>query len=190
MAGVAGEQERLDPVAGAEVEGALDRLPDRQVGERRGRPVDARDAVRVLDVEPVGCDQELVVRDDAEEPAQQASPTLREPRLDQEVRQVVRGDVVAEQQEPDQQRQAVWCGREPAPVHLQVDVREDRFAARVQAPRDPGAGVVGGRELLPQPFGDARRRRERRRLQILTFFVRSQPACTGASSDPSAFCGL
>jgi DNA-directed RNA polymerase subunit H (RpoH/RPB5) len=96
VTGVAGEQERLDPVAGAEVEGALDRLSDRQVGERGGRPVDARDAVNVLDVEPVGCDQELVVRDDAEDPAQQASSARREPRLDQEVRQVVRRDVVAE----------------------------------------------------------------------------------------------
>ena len=81
--GVAGEQERLDPVSGAEVERALDLRSDRQVGERRGRPVHARDAVRALDVEPVGGDQEVVVRDDAHESVQQAVPFLGEPGLDQ-----------------------------------------------------------------------------------------------------------
>ena len=189
-AGVAGEQERLDPVPGADVERALDRLPDRQVRERGGRPVDARDAVRSLDVEPVGCDQEVVVRDDAHEPAQRAVASLGEPASTSSSASSPGGTGVAEQQERDQHREAVGLGREPAPVHLEVDVREDRLAARVQAPRDPGAGVPGGREHLPQPRRACRRAGgEGGRLQILTFFVRSQPPCTGASSEPSAFCG-
>ena len=61
---------------------------------------------------------------------------------------------------------------------------------RVQAAGDPGTRVAGSRELVPQSLCTAGRRRDRRRLQILTFFDRSQPACTGASREPSAFCGL
>ena len=142
MAGVTGEQQRLDPVPGAEIQRALDRRPDCQVGERRGRTVDAGDAVRSFDVEPVGCDQEIVVRDDADDSAQRAVAELRNPRLNEELRQVVGADVVAEKQERDQHRQAVGLGFEPTPVHLQVDVREDRLAARVQASRNAGACVA------------------------------------------------
>ena len=152
--------------------------------------MDARDAVGILDVEPVGRDQEVVVRDDAGEPVERAVALLGEPCLDQQRRELVRRRGVAEEEERDQQREAVGHGSEPAPVDLQVDVREDRLAARVQAPRDPGARVARRRELLPQSRCGLGRRRDGRRLQILTFFDRSQPACTGASSEPSAFCGL
>jgi hypothetical protein len=68
-------------------------------------------------------------------------------------------------------------------------VREDRLAARVQAPRDPGAGVARRGQRLPQLRRGAGRRRGGRRLQILTFLDRSQPPWTGASREPSLFCG-
>ena len=84
------EQERLDPVPGAEVERAVDRLADRQVGEHSRWSMDACDAVRILDVEPVGRDQEVVVRDDAGEPVQQAVTLFGEPCLDQQRRELVR----------------------------------------------------------------------------------------------------
>ena len=87
---MAREQERLDPVPGAEVERALDRLADGQVGEHGRGSVDACDAVRAVDVEPVGRDQEVVVRDDAGEPVQQAVALLGEPCLDQQRRELVR----------------------------------------------------------------------------------------------------
>ena len=137
LAGVAGEQERLDPVSGAEVERALDLRSDGQVGERRGRPVHARDAVRAVDVEPVGGNQEVVVRDDAHETVQQAVAFLGEPGLDQQVRLLVERHGIADEQERDQRREAVRLGREPAPVHLEVLVREDRLGGRVEPPRDP-----------------------------------------------------
>ena len=187
---VAREQQRLDPVPGAEIERTVDRLADGQVGEHSRRSMDACDAVRVLDVEPIGRDQEVVVRDDAGEPVQQAVTLFGEPCLDQQRRELVRRRGVAEEEERDQEGEAVGHGSEPAPVDLQIDVREDRLAARVQAARDPGARVARRRELLPQSCCGLGRRRDGRRLQILTFFDRSQPACTGASRDPSAFCGL
>ena len=91
------------------------------------------------------------MRDDPNEPAQSSVALLGETCLDEELAELVRRDVVAEQEERDQEREAVRLGGEPAPVDLQVDVREERLAARVQAPRDPGAGVAGRRERLPQP---------------------------------------
>ena len=151
--------------------------------------MNARDAVRSLDVEPIGCDQELVVRDDAHEAAQRAVMKLGDPRLDEEVRELVGGYVVAQEQEPDQHREAIGLDREPAPVHLQVDVGEDRLAGRVQPPSDPGAGVARRCERLAQPSRAAGRRRGGRRLQTLRFFDLSQPPCTGASREPSAFWG-
>ena len=152
--------------------------------------MDPRDPVRALDVESIGCDQEVVVRDDSDEPAQRALPRLRDPRFDEERTELIRRHVVADEKQPDQHREPVGLGSEPAAVHLEIDMREDRLAGRVQAPRDPDARVSRSRELLPQSCRDAGRRREGRRLQILTFFNVSQPACTGASRDPSAFCGL
>ena len=186
---MAGEQERLDPVPRADVERPFDRLPDRQVREHGRGAVDARDAVRSVDVEPVGRDQEVVVGDDAHEPVQRPVALLGETRLDEQLRVLARRHRVAEQQQRDERRKAVRHRRQPAPVHLEVDVREDRLAARVQALRDPGAAVAGGGEHLPQAHRRVGRGRSGSRRQILTFFVRSQPPCTGASSEPSAFCG-
>ena len=61
------EEDRLDPVAGAEVERALARAAHGQVSEGDGRPVNARHVVGVLVCGGgvIGCDQQLVVRDDA-----------------------------------------------------------------------------------------------------------------------------
>ena len=187
---MAGEQERLDPVPRAGVERPFDRLPDGEVREDGRGAVNARDAVRAVHVEPVRGDQEVVVGNDAHEPVQRPASLLGEARRDQQLRLLAGRHRVAEQQQRDERREAVGHRREPAPVHLEVDVREDRLARRVQAAGDPGTRVAGSRELVPQSLCTAGRRRDRRRLQILTFFDRSQPACTGASREPSAFCGL
>ena len=152
--------------------------------------VDARDAVRAVDVEPVGRDQEVVVGDDAHEPVQRAASLLGEARLDEQSACSPAGTGSPSSSSEMSAERPSGTRREPAPVHLEVDVREDRLAGRVQAAGDPGARVAGSRELLPQSRCAAGRRRDGRRLQILTFFDRSQPACTGASREPSAFCGL
>ena len=67
---VRGEQDRLDAVAGAEVEGALAAPAHGQVGEGDGRAVHAGDVVgvRLCGARVVGGDQELVVRDEARGP--------------------------------------------------------------------------------------------------------------------------
>ena len=109
-----------------------------EMREGRGGAVDAGDAVGSLDVEAVGRDQELVVRDDAHEAVEEAVAQLGQPGLDQELSEVARGHRVAEQQEREERREAIGSGREPPPVHLQIGVREDRLAGRVQAPGDPG----------------------------------------------------
>jgi hypothetical protein len=61
-----GEQDRLDPVAGAEVEGTLSLAANRQVGEGDGRAVHARHVVSVgfSRARMIGRDQQLVVRND------------------------------------------------------------------------------------------------------------------------------
>ena len=151
--------------------------------------MDAGDAIGSLDVEAVGCDQELVVGDDPHEAVEEAVAQLGQPGLEQELSEVARGHRVAEQQEREESREAIGRGREPPPVHLEIGVRKDRLAGRVQAPGNPGTGEPGGGELLPQPRRAVRRGRGGRRLQILTFFNVSQPAWTGASSEPSAFWG-
>ena len=148
----------------------------------------ARDAVRTLDVEPVGGNQEVVVRDDAHEPVQQAVPFLGEPGLDQQVRLHVKGHRIADEQERDQRREAVRLGPEPAPVHLEVLVREDRLGGCVKPPRDPRSCKPRRREQLPQPCRGLGRGRGGRRDQILTFFDWSQPACVAGCRDPSDFC--
>jgi hypothetical protein len=63
---VRGEQDRLDSVAGAEVEGTLALAANRQVGESDGRAVHARHVVGVCFscACMIGRDQQLVVRDD------------------------------------------------------------------------------------------------------------------------------
>ena len=75
------------------------------------------------------------------------------------------------EQEREQHREAIGSGREPAPVDLEIRMREDRLAGRVQAPGDPGTGEPGSSELLPQPRRGCRAvGGDGRRLQILTFF--------------------
>ena len=68
FAGVAGEQERLDPVAGADVERPLDGLrivKCASTADGRCTP-----ATRSATSSRSGRDQEVVVRDDPDEPAQ------------------------------------------------------------------------------------------------------------------------
>ena len=131
---MAGEQERLDPVPRAGVERPLDRLPDGEVREDGRGAVNARDAVRAVDVEPVGRDQEAVVGDEAHEPVQRPASLLGEACRDQQFRLLAGRHRVAERRrDRNERREAVGNRREPAPVHLEVDVREDRLARCVQA---------------------------------------------------------
>ncbi len=64
---VGGEQDRLDPVAGAEVERSLAFAANGQVRERDGRTVHARHVICIglCPTRVVGRDQQLVVRDEA-----------------------------------------------------------------------------------------------------------------------------
>ena len=64
------EQDRLDPVAGTEVERMLALAANGQVGESDGRAVDARHVVgvRFRGAGVVGRDEQLVVRNDARSP--------------------------------------------------------------------------------------------------------------------------
>jgi hypothetical protein len=61
-----GEQDRLDPVARAEIEGTLALAANRQVGESNGRAVHARHMVGVgfSRARMIRRDEQLVVRDD------------------------------------------------------------------------------------------------------------------------------
>jgi hypothetical protein len=65
--GVGGEQDRLNPVAGAQVERALAGAADGEVCERDRRSVHAWDVIGMAFRERrmIRCDQQLVVRDDA-----------------------------------------------------------------------------------------------------------------------------
>ena len=68
--GVRGEQDCLDPVAGAKVEGTLALAADGQVGEGDGRAMHAWHmvGVRLCRARMIGRDQQLVVRDEARRP--------------------------------------------------------------------------------------------------------------------------
>jgi hypothetical protein len=68
--GVRGEQDRLDPVTGAEVEGTLAFAANGQVSESDGRAVHAGHMVGVgfRRARIIGRDQQLVVRDEARGP--------------------------------------------------------------------------------------------------------------------------
>jgi len=81
------QQDRLDPVAGAEVEGTLTLAANRQVGESDGRAVHARHmvSVRFSRARMIGGDQQLVVRDDSRSAVDHLAvvdeeANLREPR--------------------------------------------------------------------------------------------------------------
>jgi hypothetical protein len=123
------EQDRLDPVPRAEVERALARAPNREVGECDRRPVHARHVVGV----PVrrgaviGCDQQLVVRDDARRPANRL--VVRDEQrgfgepfaklLFDELADALACDGNAEQEEADENRQLVGLA-EPSQVRGQL----------------------------------------------------------------------
>jgi hypothetical protein len=61
-----GEQNRLDPVAGAQVEGTLALTANREMGKRHGRTMDARYVIGVAFSRAgvIGRNQKLVVRND------------------------------------------------------------------------------------------------------------------------------
>ena len=73
--GVRREQDRLDAVACAEIEGTLALAADRQVGEGDGGAVHARHVVgvRVCRARVIGGDQQLVVRDETRRPVDDVS---------------------------------------------------------------------------------------------------------------------
>ena len=86
--GVRGEQDRLDPVTGAEVERTLALAANGQMGESDGRAVHARHVVgvRFRGARMIGRDQQLVVRDEARRPVDDLGvldekPGSREARL-------------------------------------------------------------------------------------------------------------
>ncbi len=190
-AGVAGEQERLDPVPGADVERPLDRLPDRQVRERRptggGRPrrgpLRRRRAGRMRSgarragrrARARAASRRAPRRDPPRRAAPRARPAApSSPSSRSEISSDRRSGAAASRRRYTSRSTCVKigsplvCRRRAIPAPLYPAAASSPPAG---APRVSGAGGSG------------------RRLQILTFFVRSQPPCTGASSEPSAFCG-
>ena len=181
FAGVAREQERLDPVAGADVERPLD-LPDRQVREHRGRAVHAGDAVGpstssrsdAIRRSSCGTTRTSPRSDPSRSSATPASTSSGASSFAATRRRGAGGR---------SEREAVRLGREPAPVDLQVT------CVKIGSPlvcrrRAILAGVVAAASAS-RSRAAAPPRRGGRRLQILTFLDRSQPLWTGASREPS-----
>jgi hypothetical protein len=112
--GVCGEEDRLDPVPGAEVERALARAAHGQVSEGDRRPVHARHVVGVpvCGGAVIGRDQQLVVRDEARGAAdkvvvrgeQACFPEPRTKLVVEELVDALARDGNAEQEEPDEHR--------------------------------------------------------------------------------------
>ena len=129
MLGVGGEQDRLDPISGAEVERALARAARGQVRERDRRTVHAGDVIGLTfgDRGMIRCDQQFVVGDDAggavnglavlDEQARCPEKLAKgrvEERLDAHAR-----DWDAEQKEPEQHGERVGVA-EPAKIRRQL----------------------------------------------------------------------
>ena len=139
MLGVRGEQDRLDPVAGAEVEGLLALAANGQVGECDGRAVHARHVVgvRFCCARMVGRDQQLVVRDESRRPMDDLSvvdekPGSREARPQLRADEIVESrarDGDAEQEEPQQHGQLVRIA-EPPQVRRQLGRAREELVAR------------------------------------------------------------
>ena len=114
---VRGEQDRLDAVAGAEVEGALAAPAHGQVGEGDGRAVHAGYVVgvRLCGARVVGGDQQLVVRDEARRPVDVVPVVDEKPGTLEALPQLVAdvlldaptGDGDAEQEEAEQHGELV-----------------------------------------------------------------------------------
>ena len=163
MLGVRGEQDRLDPVAGAEVEGALALAANGQVGEGDGRAMHARHVVgvRFWRARVIGRDQQLVVRDEAGRPVDDVG-VLDEKPGSGEARLQLRAptssstrarDGNAEQEEPEQHGELVRVA-EPPQVRRQLGRAREELVAGREPLLDPVRLVAGD----PQQPGELDRR--------------------------------
>jgi hypothetical protein len=117
------EQDRLDPVAGTEVERMLALAANGQMGESDGRAVDARHVigVRYRGVGVIGRDEQLVVRNDARSPVDDLHVPDEKPCAGEAPQQLVVDELVnarvrhrdAEKEEPEQHCQRVRVAEPP-----------------------------------------------------------------------------
>ena len=179
--GVRREEDRLDAVAGAEVERTLAGSAHRHVRERDRRPVHARDVVGVaVRRRVIGRDQQLVVRNDARGSANGlavvdeqtgAGKAVAKLRVDELVEPLAR-DGHAEQEEPDEQRELVGVA-EPSQVRGQL--------------RRPGEEVVAGRKPLLDSLRVVSRVSEQpRELDAVLQGIRARGSRSRRASPPSA----
>ena len=139
------EQDRLDPVPGAEVECALARAAHGEVGERDRRPVHAGHVVGVpvRGGAVIRCDQQLVVRDDARRAANGAVVVDEQTGLREQCTKLFADELVdaiardgnAEQEEPDEHGQLVRLA-EPAQVGGQLGRPHEQLVPGREPPLD------------------------------------------------------
>ena len=146
MLRVRGEQDRLDPVARAEIERALPAAAHGEVSEGDGRAVDTRNVVGVSlrRRRVVGRDQQLVVRDEARRAVDDVAVVDEEARaleaLSQRAAEVPFDpstvDRDAQQQQPEQHGELVRVA-EPTQVGRQLGRPREELVAGTQAFLDP-----------------------------------------------------
>jgi hypothetical protein len=117
------EQDRLDPVAGAEVEGMLARATNGQVREGDGRAVNAWHvvAVRFRGAGSIGRDEQLVVGNEARSAVEDVVVLDEKPCTDEEPSELGGDELVdprtrhgnAEQEEPQQHCEDVRVAEPP-----------------------------------------------------------------------------
>jgi hypothetical protein len=194
--GVRREHQRLDAVARADVERALDSPAHRQRRQHDRRPVHRRHVVgRCAAVRPIGRDHEPVVRDEPYGGRDRPAPLLDETERVQVAQRVAEGalavrdvDSQAEHEETEQVRERALVAVEPADVDREVAAREQHLA-RVQPALD--AVAVEARLAQKRPHRLQRggpldpRRGE---AQVGAFRWTSHPTVFAAPCEPSAFC--
>ena len=157
--GVRGEQNCLDPVAGAQVEGALALAAHGQVGESDGRTMHARHVVgvRLSGARMIRGDEQLVVRDEACRPVDDLC-VLHEQPSSREARPQLRADELvearardgnAEHEQSEEHGQLVRVA-EPPQVRRELGRASEELVARREPLLDAVRLVAG----VPQQPGE------------------------------------
>ena len=163
MLGVRGEQDRLDPVAGTEVEGTLALAANGQVGEGDGRTMHARHVVGVgfCAARMIRGDEQLVVRDEACRPVDDLCVLHEQPGSREALPQLRADELVearardgnAEHEESEKHGQLVRVA-EPSQVRRQLGRAGEELVARREPLLDAVRLVAG----VPQQPGELDRR--------------------------------